>query len=185
MDVLLKARLLKHSLSLHTMITMENQIKMEQVRGKQVAIVAADGVDESSLFKMKSALEEKGLQTKIISTQQGAINSSKGKQIKVDQNFVTTFPVDFDAVYVPGGEDSIFALQMEPGVIRFINDAYKSSKPIAVDGEGEELLYITAAGSELNNGKAEGIFVNRTSRDFVKAISQQDVWQGDKHRISA
>jgi catalase len=164
---------------------MENQMKTEQVKGKQVAIVAADGVDESSLFKMKSALEEKGLQTKIISTQLGAINSSNGKEIKVDQNLVTVFPIDFDAIYVPGGEDSIFALQMEPGVIRFINDAYKNSKPIAVDGEGEELLYITVAGSELNNGTAEGIFINRTSKDFVKAISQNDAWQVNKHRISA
>ncbi len=164
---------------------MENQLKTEQVKGRQVAIVAADGVDESSLFKMKSALEEKGLHTTIISTQTDAINSSKGKKIKVDQNFVTDFPIDFDAVYVPGGEDSIFALQMEPGVIRFINDAYKNSKPIAVDGEGEELLYVTVAGSELNKGTAEGIFINRTSRDFVKAISQGDAWQVNKHRISA
>ena len=163
----------------HTLIT-------EQVRGMQVAIVVADGVDESSLFKMKSALEEKGLHTTIISTQLDVINTSKGKKIKVDQNFVSAFPIDFDAVYVPGGEDSIFALQMEPGVIRFINDAYKNSKPIAVDGEGEELLYITEVGSELNNGStSSGVFINRASKEFVKAIAQHELWQADKHRISA
>jgi len=164
---------------------MESQLKTEQARERQVAIVAADGVDEGSLFKMKNALEEKGLQTQIISIQRGAISSSKGKEIKVDQSFINAFPIDFDAVYVPGGEDSIFALQMEPGVIRFINDAYKNSKPIAVDGEGEELLYITAAGTELNNGVTSGVFINRASREFVKAIAQQEVWQADKHRISA
>lgn len=165
---------------------MENQLKVDSNREKQVAIVAADGVDESSLFKMKSALEEKGLQTKIVSTQQGAICSSKGKQIEVDQIFLNTFPIDFDAVYVPGGEDSIFALQTEPGVIRFLNDAYKNSKPIAVDGEGEELLYITAAGTELNKGTVEGIFINRASKEFVKAIGQQHFLSIDKQsRISA
>ena len=164
---------------------MENQLRAEN-RDKQVAIVAADGVDESSLFKMKSALEEKGLQTKIVSTQEGAICSSKGKQIEVDQIFLNAFPIDFDAVYVPGGEDSIFALQTEPGVIRFLNDAYKSSKPIAVDGEGEELLYITAAGMELNKGTVEGIFINRASKEFVKAIGQQHFLSMEKQsRISA
>jgi len=164
---------------------MENQLRAEN-RDKQVAIVAADGVDESSLFKMKSALEEKGLQTKIVSTQEGAICSSKGKQIEVDQIFLNAFPIDFDAVYVPGGEDSIFALQTEPGVIRFLNDAYKSSKPIAVDGEGEELLYITAAGMELNKGTVQGIFINRASKEFVKAIGQQHFLSMEKQsRISA
>jgi catalase len=165
---------------------MEKQSKADQNREKQVAIVAADGVDESSLFKMKSALEEKGLHTKIVSTQEGAICSSKGKQIEVDQVFLTAFPIDFDAVYVPGGEDSIFALQTEPGVIRFLNDAYKNSKPIAVDGEGEELLYITAAGTELNKGTVEGIFINRASKEFVKAIGQPHFLSMEKQsRISA
>jgi catalase len=163
---------------------MENQPKA--IKEKQVAIVAADGVDEGTLFKMKLALEEKGLQTKIISTQCGAISSSKGRQIKVDQSFSTAFPVDFDAVYVPGGEDSVFALQTEPGVIRFLNEAYRTSMPIAVDGEGEELLYITAAGLELNNGIVEGIFVNRASKEFVKAIDQHQLWQSERQsRISA
>ncbi|MDF2454488.1 MAG: Catalase [Cytophagaceae bacterium] len=166
-------------------MAMENLSEAVQNREKQVAIVAANGVDEGSLFRMKSALEEKGVHTKIVSTQQGAICSSKGKQIEVDQVFMTDFPIDFDAVYVPGGEDSIFTLQTEPGVIRFINDAYKSSKPIAVDGEGEELLYITAAGTELNKGSVEGIFINRASKEFVKAISQQHFLSLEKQRISA
>ena len=68
----------------------------------------------------------------------------------------------------------------------FINDAYKSSKPIAVDAEGEELLYITAAGSELNNGAMGSIFINRTSSEFVKAIGQQHFLSLEKQsRISA
>ncbi|MBC7487947.1 MAG: DJ-1/PfpI family protein [Cytophagaceae bacterium] len=164
---------------------MENQLRVEN-REKQVAIVAADGVDESSLFKMKSALEEKGLHTKIVSTQQGPICSSKGKKIEVDQIFLTAFSIDFDAVYVPGGEDSIFALQTEAGVIKFLNDAYKNSKPIAVDGEGEQLLYITAAGTELNKGTVEGIFINRASKEFVKAIGHQHfLSMEEQNRISA
>lgn len=153
-----------------------------QTKGKQVAIVAADGVDEGSLFRMKAALEDKGMQTTVISTQRGAICSSTGKEIKVDQSFLSSYPIDFDGIYVPGGEGSIFTLQTEPVVIRFINDAFKNCKPIAVDGEGEELLYITEVGAELNNGEATGVFINRTSRDFVKAITQ-NVWQGA--RISA
>ncbi|MDB5273021.1 MAG: Catalase [Chitinophagaceae bacterium] len=154
---------------------MENQLNV--LREKQVAIVAANGVDEGALFKMKSALEQKGLHTQIISTQQGAISSSAGKKIQVDQSMLAAFPINFDAVYVPGGEDSIFALQMEPIVIRFINEAYKNSKPIAVDGEGEELLYITAAGNELNKGGTGGVFINCNSREFVKAIGQYGTWQ--------
>jgi catalase len=165
---------------------MENQSTQMEVREMQVAIMAADGVDENSLFKMKQALENKGLHTKIISTTNQIISSSKGKEIKVDQSVFSSFSVDFDAVYVPGGEDSIFTLQTEPVIIQFINEVYKSSKPIAVDGEGEQLLYITAAGKELNNGTLEGVFVNRGSREFVKAIGQQELWLVEKnHRISA
>jgi catalase len=149
---------------------MENQLKSAQIK-KQVAIVAADGVDDGSLFGMKSALEEKGLETKILSTQRGAINTSKGKEVKVDLSLVHSAPLDFDGIYVPGGEDSIFSLQTEPVVIRFINDAFRNSKPIAVDGEGEELLYITLVGSELNNGDTSGVFINKTWKEFMKAIA--------------
>src|SRR5450756_1212108 len=81
---------------------------------KRQAILAADGVDENSLNAMKKALEAAGAQTKIIAAHLGFIAAENGKQIKVDQSFLTAASVLFDAVYVPDGAKSASLLTDEP-----------------------------------------------------------------------
>jgi catalase len=55
---------------------------------------------------MKKALEAAGAQTKIIASHLGYIAAENGKQIIVDQSFLTSTSVLFDAVYVPDGAKS-------------------------------------------------------------------------------
>src|SRR5674476_1212543 len=134
--------------------------------------------------KMKQALETAGAQTKIIAPHLGNIATAKGKQINVDQSLLTAASVLFDAVYVPGGQKSVAALQKEPNAIHFINEAYKHCKAIAAEGEGTELLFITNAGIKNNskdksakNYMANGVLLNRNSKEFIKAIAQHRFWE--------
>ena len=173
----------KPSLKISKALSMANTIK-NTIKTRRIAILAADGVDAVSLNKMKQALEAAGAQTKIIAPHLGNIVAAKGKQIKVDQSLLTAASVLFDAVYIPGGQKSSTALQKEPNAIQFINEAFKHCKAIAVEGEGTELLFITNAGIKINSkGKtaknhiADGVLLNRNSKEFIKAIAQHRFWE--------
>jgi len=162
--------------------TVKNTIKT-----RQIAILAANGVDEESLKAMKQALEAAGAHTKIIASHLGFISAANGNRIKVDQSFLTAASVLFDAVYVPDGAKSADLLKDEPDAIQFINEAYKHCKAIAADGKGISLLYLTAAGMKIKsenkadkNHMAYGVLLNRNSKEFIHAIAQHRFWEREK-----
>jgi catalase len=165
-------------------LSMENT-KKESIRTRQVAILAANGVDHVSLQKMQTELELAGAQTQIIAPVLGSVSgTSKGKSFKVDQSFLTATSVVFDAVYVPGGAESIAALANEPDAIHFINEAYKHCKAIAADAEGGEFLLSTDAGKKISQSSkttkskytGDGIVINGEAEAFISAIAQHRFW---------
>jgi len=167
-------------------LSMAGTVK-DSIKTRQIAILAADGVDENSLNAMKKALEAAGAQTKVIASHLGYITAENGKQIKVDQSFLTASSVLFDAVYVPDGAKSASLLSDEPDAIDFINEAYKHCKAIAADGDGVNLMDLTAAGHKIRSeNKAEkehlayGILLNRNSKEFINAIAQHRFWEREK-----
>jgi len=164
-------------------LSMANTVK-DTIKTRQIAILTADGVDETSLNTMKLAIETAGAQTKIIAPHLGFIETANGKQIKVDQSFLIAASVLFDAVYVPDGAKSNSLLLNEPDAIHFINEAYKHCKAIAADGAGVDLLGITDAGIKIhtenkadNEHKAYGILLNQNAGEFIKAIAQHRFWE--------
>ena len=60
---------------------------------------------------MKKALTDAGAQAKLVAPRLGVLKSAKGAEVKVDFSLLTASSVLFDAVYVPGGEKSVKALQ--------------------------------------------------------------------------
>ncbi|MEO5865279.1 MAG: DJ-1/PfpI family protein, partial [Nitrospiraceae bacterium] len=60
--------------------------------------------------------------------------------IHIDFSFLTSSSVLFDAVYIPGGDKSVQALQQEADAIEFVKEAYKHCKTIAATGAGERFL---------------------------------------------
>lgn len=167
-------------------LSMANTVK-NTIKTRQIAILTADGIDEISLNTMKEALEAAGAQTKIIAPHLGFIATATGKQIKVDQSFLTAASVLFDAVYVPNGKQSATALIEEPDAIHFINEAYKHCKAIAADGSGADFVYLTAPGVKIQNeDKADknnlvtGVLINRDSKEFINAIAQHRFWEREK-----
>ena len=167
-------------------LSMANTVK-DTIKTRQIAILAADGVDDISLTAMKQALEAAGAQTKIIAPHMGFIGTANGKQIKVDQSLLIAASVLFDAVYVPDGAKSITLLKNEPDAIHFINEAYKHCKAIAADGAGVDLLGITDAGVKIHTENkpdtehmAHGVLINRNANEFINAIAQHRFWQREK-----
>ncbi len=173
---------LKISKALSMAGTVKNTIKT-----RQIAIIAADGVDGDSLNAMKQALEAAGAQTKIVAPHLGFIAAANGKQIKADQSFLTSASVLFDAVYVADGAKSAALLQGEPDAVHFVNEAYKHCKAIAANGAGAKLIEISAVGAKLQNeGKTgekiteAGVIIDSSPNEFIKAIAQHRFWEREK-----
>jgi len=182
---------MKQSIETSEALSMANTIK-NSIKTRCIAILAANGVDENSLTSMKTALEAEGAKTKIVSTKLGIIKGTKGKEIKVEQSFLNTASVLFDAVYIPSGAKSVNTLIAEPDAIHFVNEAYKHCKAIAANGDGVNFLNQTFAGSrntdadkkdKNHNIKTDsGIIINQPAKDFIKAIAQHRFWEREKSR---
>jgi catalase len=167
-------------------LSMKNTNK-NSIKTRQVAILAADGADYDSVNDMKQVLETAGAQTKIIAPHLGFIETANGKHIKVDQSFLTSASVLFDAVFVAGGSKSAAILQGEPDAIHFINEAYKHCKAIAANGTGAKLIESSAVGDKLQrDGKTvektteAGVVIDGNPDEFIKAIAQHRFWEREK-----
>lgn len=170
-------------------LSMADTVK-DTIKSRQIAILAASGVDENSLQTMRKALEGAGAQSKIIAPHLGFIVGDNGNQIKVDQSFLTAASVLFDAVYLPDGAKSAASLKQEPEAIHFINEAYKHCKAIAAQGSGKELLEATAVGMKIHSENKpdeehakHGVLINRSSDEFIKAIAQHRFWEREKTNV--
>jgi catalase len=167
----------KPKLQISKALSMADTIK-DTIKTRQIAILAADGVDDVSLNKMRQALMTAGGKTKIIAPHLGYIKSAKGKKVKADQSFLTASSVLFDALYVPDGMHSVLTLEQEPEVTSFISEAYKHCKAIAVDGAGAELLQMSVLGIDING--ENGVLINGKPNEFINAIAQHRFWEREK-----
>jgi catalase len=176
-------------------ISQENTTKT--AKGRKVAILAADGVDAEQIMMVKSALKEAGVQAEVVSKFKGSIKSAEGQEIEIDKTFLTSASVLYDAIYVPGGSQSIGTLKIQGDAIHFINEAFKHCKPIAAIAEGVELLKasdikgVTISDDSIQNDRGV-VTANNTSdfnsftQSFIDAIAQHRFWmREEKDKVPA
>jgi len=171
-------------------LSMANTAK-DSIKTRQVAILAADGVDDAALSRMKQSLAAAGAQAKVVAPRLGALKSANGPEIPIDFSLLTAGSVLFDAVYVPGSEKSVEILKGEGKALHFVQEAYKHGKAIAATGAGTELLRVSYLGREVlpesSSGGSqlemdEGVIMGRDARvdevaaEFIKAIAQHRHW---------
>ncbi len=181
-------------------VSQENTPK--SARTRRVAILASDGFNHSDLMQVTAALKEAGVHTKIVSKNLGTITSADGRQVQVDRNYVTTGSIMFDAVYVPGGRQSVETLKTQGDAVHFINEAFKHAKPIGATNEGVDLLAesdmqsvtIASPQSHAELVSDQGVVTIRNAadmsyfgRDFIQAIAEHRHWarQAQKELVPA
>jgi catalase len=169
-------------------LSQEHTIKIAQ--GRKVAILAATGVNSAQLMAVEQALYKVGVDTEIVSQFGGTIKCSDGQDVEVQQTFLTTASVLYDAIYVPGGTKSIAALKTHGKAFDFIHEAYKHFKPIAAAGEGVDLLVQSdLPGTDLSqtNGQVSGHLgvvttkeasdMDKFTQAFIESVKEHRYWQ--------
>lgn len=136
----------------------------DSIKSRKVAVLAADGVTASDIKRLEASLKEEGATAEVIAPHLGQLKGD----VKVDKSFATADSIMYDAVYVPGGKESVTMLLGDHEARHFVREAYDHGKAIAASGEGGELLQ--AAGV----GNAPGVVMEKGNRDpsksFIEAI---------------
>lgn len=108
-------------------------MQLDQIR---VAIIAADGFEESELTEPMRALKEAGGEVDVVSLKSGEIQAmkhhDKSSRVKVDQTLAQVSPGDYDAVMLPGGALNADTLRVEPKLQQFLRSFDQDDKPMAI-----------------------------------------------------
>src|SRR4051812_14565096 len=117
----------------------------EQLRGRTVAILATDGVEQVELTEPMAAVERAGGTATLVSIADGEIQA-----MNADVNAADTFPVDatvdevtvddFDALILPGGTTNPDKLRQNDRAVSLVHDFFEAGKPIAAICHGPWLL---------------------------------------------
>jgi protease I len=116
----------------------------QKLKGKKVAILAADMFERVELEEPRKALEAAGATTEIVSIDDGEIQGfdhfDPATTVKVDKTVEEVSVDDYDALLVPGGVGNPDQLRGDENAVRFVRDFVESKKPLAVICHGPWVL---------------------------------------------
>lgn len=113
---------------------------MAELNGKNIAIIATDGFEDSELTSPKDAVEQAGATTKVISTETGEIEGKKGAKVAVDAKTADATADEFDALILPGGTVNADAIRTDADAVALVKAFKDAGKPIGVICHGGWIL---------------------------------------------
>lgn len=114
------------------------------LHGKKVAILVADGFEESELSRPRAALAAAGAETAVVSPCQDLVQSwsgdDYGSPVDVDVPLNEARADDFDALLLPGGVMNPDTLRTIPRAVDFVRAFFDAGKPVAAICHGPWML---------------------------------------------
>ena len=116
----------------------------QELSGKKIAILVADGFEQVEMTEPRKALQEAGAQTVLISPAQGRVKAVQhdepGDTFPVDLALEQAQPGDFDGLLLPGGVANPDKLRVIPKAVQFAKAFFQAGKPVAAICHGPWLL---------------------------------------------
>jgi protease I len=107
----------------------------QQLNGKRVAILVADGFEQVELTEPRKALDQAGAKTQIVSPAKGQVkgwnHTEWGDPLPVDLPLEQARPDDFDALLLPGGVMNPDKLRANKQAVQFVKAFFEAGKPVA------------------------------------------------------
>ena len=107
-----------------------------QLHGKRIAILAADGVEKVELEQPRDALRQEGAEVQLLSLKPGEIQARNhdlepAGSFPVDRVVSESSVDDFDGLVLPGGTVNPDKLRLDDSAVKFVRDFVNSGKPVA------------------------------------------------------
>jgi protease I len=106
-----------------------------ELRGKKVAILAADGVEKVELEQPREVLRQAGAQVEVLSLKNGEIQARNhdlepAGTVAVDRAVKDASVEEFDGLVLPGGTVNPDKLRLDRSAVSFVRDFVVSGKPV-------------------------------------------------------
>jgi protease I len=107
----------------------------DELQGKKVAILAADGVERVELEQPREAVQNAGAQTELLSIHDGEIQArdhdlDPAGSFAVDRVVGDASVDDYDALLLPGGTVNPDKLRLDEHAVGFVRDFFATGKPV-------------------------------------------------------
>ena len=114
------------------------------LKGKKIAILAADMFERVELEEPRKALEGAGADVEVVSIHDGEIQGfdhfDPANKVKVDRTVEEVSPADYDALMIPGGVGNPDQLRGDENAVSFVRSFHAAGKPMAVICHGPWVL---------------------------------------------
>src|SRR5438874_6095523 len=114
------------------------------LKGKKVAILAADMFERVELEEPRKALEDAGADVEIVSIGDGEIRGfdhfDPASKVKVDRTVEDASPDAYDALMIPGWVGNPDQLRGDENAVAFVRGFHEAGKPMAVICHGPWVL---------------------------------------------
>ncbi len=132
-------------------------------------------------MQLKTSLVEAGATCKVIAPKQGFISSDNGELVKVDESFLITSSVLYDAVFV-ADHSNINMLAGCTDAVYFVAEAFKHCKAIGATEGSASLLQMVLPEAALQSA---GIITNGNEQVFMDAVAQHRFWEREEMPVVA
>lgn len=117
----------------------------DELNGKSIAMLAADGVEKVELEQPRAALLQEGARVEVLSLQEGDIQArdhdlEPAGRFAVDRPVQAASVVEFDGLVLPGGTVNPDKLRMDKAAVDFVRAFVESGKPVAAICHGPVML---------------------------------------------
>jgi protease I len=106
----------------------------DELKGKKVAFLATDMVEQVELTEPWKALEGAGAELELVSLQDGEIQGfnhyDKADEFQVDRTVEEASASDYDALVLPGGVGNPDTLRTDENAVSFVRDFFAQGKPV-------------------------------------------------------
>ena len=124
----------------------------KRLMGKRIVVLVANGFDETDFSLTQRLLATEGAVAKIVSTENGLVNSWRteegsamgkwGHHFPVDASVSTVLAADYDGLLVVGGSRSIDKLKDNPHAKRITRGFMDAAKPVMLLGDAVHMLAV-------------------------------------------
>jgi protease I len=107
----------------------------DELQGKRIAILAADGVEQVELVRPREAVEQAGAHTELLSLETGEIQAMNhdlepADRFPVDKTVADASPDDYDGLLLPGGTVNPDKLRLDADAVTFVQEIFRAGKPV-------------------------------------------------------
>jgi protease I len=108
----------------------------DELKGKRIAFLAAEGVEQVELTEPWKAVAQAGAEPVLISLEEGTVQAfnhlDKADTFDVDQTVAEASASDFDGLVLPGGVSNPDFLRMDSDAVGFVRAFFEQAKPVGV-----------------------------------------------------